>query len=490
MTASYWRQWLVCAVFALFSEHLTVAQTTSSPEAFRWGAASAAYQVEGASDADNKGRSIWDIYLDEQHLAGPGISGKVAINFYDREQYLQDIALMKQMGLTSYRFSISWPRILPDGLGPVNPAAVTHYRRFIADLKAAGIQPMLTLYHWDMPASLAAAGGWENRASVDWFKRYAEVVFANFADQVDLFVLVNEPAIERDIKTAAEERLAGGPGELRLVPDTAHLAVSLKTYNHVLLASAAAKESFQAKGYKGRLGLALPLVPALTAAGAPPQDVAAAKFGDGILNRWFLDAIYKGSYPADILSYAQAKGMQIDVQAGDAARVHAAHFDYLGVNYYAPSYYRQETSGEPAAAYRPEGMDSAFNGPVRPDQFRALLDRIRVEYGNPTVFITENGAGFPGDDVLVDGAVRDVRRCRYLVSHVAAMKAAMAAGADIRGYHVWSSHDNLEWFSGYGGRFGMIYVDFDTQKRTPKLSSSIYARMIKGEQISPEACGK
>ena len=483
----------VSALALLVALHPLPGQTTPAREPFRWGAASAAYQVEGASTADNKGKSIWDVYLDDEHLAGPGISGKVAINFYDREQYLKDIALMRQMGLTSYRFSISWPRILPDGQGPVNPAGIAHYRRFIADLKAAGIQPMLTLYHWDMPASLAAFGGWENRASIDWFKRYAEVVFANFADQVDLFVLVNEPAIERDIKTAAEERLAGRKGELRLMPDEAHLAVSLKTYNHVLLASAAAKESFNAKGYKGRLGIAVPLLPALTAEGASAADVAAARLADGVLNRWFLDAMFKGSYPADVLAYAKAHGMEIDVEPGDAERIHAAHFDYLGVNYYAPAFFRQPAGAaerETAEMYIPEGVDAAFNGPVRPDQFKALLDRIRTEYGNPTVFITENGAGFPGDDVLVNGAVRDVRRCRYVVGHVAAMQEAIAAGADVRGYHLWSSHDNLEWFSGYGGRFGLIYVDFDTQERIPKLSAGVYARLIKGERVGVEACGR
>lgn len=469
------------------------AQTVSSKEPFRWGAASAAYQVEGASAADNKGPSIWDVYLDDDHLAGPGISGKVAINFYERKQYLEDIALFKKMGLTSYRFSISWPRIMPDGLGPVNPAAVAHYRQFITDLKAAGIQPMLTLYHWDMPASLAAAGGWENRASIDWFRRYAEVVFANFADQVNLFVLVNEPSIERDIKTAAEEKLAGGKGGLRLLPDDAHLAVSLKTYNHVLLASAAAKEMFDAKGYKGRLGVALPLLPALTADNPSPADIAAARFGDGVLNRWFLDALYKGTYPADILELVKARGLQIDVRSEDAARIHAAHFDYLGVNYYAPGFFRhpkQPQEASLAETFLPEGVETAFNGPVRPDQFKALLDRIRVEYGNPTVFITENGAGFPGEDKLVGGAVRDVGRCRYIVEHVAAMQQAIASGADIRGYHVWSSHDNLEWLSGYSSRFGLIYVDFDTQQRIPKLSARIYARLIRGEHIQPAACDK
>jgi beta-glucosidase len=287
--------------------------------------------------------------------------------------------------------------------------------------------------------------------------------------------------------------MAGGKGALTLLPDQAHLAVSLKTYNHILLACAAAKKSFDAKGYKGRVGLAIPLLPPLTAENPSAADIAAAKFGDGVLNRWFLDAMFKGTYPADILAFAKARELDIDVRPDDAASIQAAHFDYLGINYYAPAFFRHPKDAQDAAAaeaFRPEGIDAAFNGAVRPDQFKALLDRIRIEYGNPTVFITENGAGFPGEDKLVDGTVRDVRRCRYIVQHVAAMQQAIADGADIRGYHLWSSHDNLEWLSGYGSRFGLIYVDFDTQQRTPKLSAEIYSRLIKGENVSPDACGK
>lgn len=167
---------------------MNMATAADVPDNFLWGAASATYQVEGATNKDGKGRSVWDYYLDEKHLAGPGISGSVAINFYDRDQYLKDIQLFKELGLNSYRFSIAWTRIIPDGQGPVNLRAVAHYRQFITDLKAAGIKPLVTLYHWDMPESLSAAGGWENRESVEWFQRYAEVIFANFSDQVDQFV--------------------------------------------------------------------------------------------------------------------------------------------------------------------------------------------------------------------------------------------------------------------------------------------------------------
>jgi beta-glucosidase len=478
----------------LMTASATQAQTpAAAPEPFRWGAASAAYQVEGAVAADNKGPSIWDEYLDDKSLAGPGMSGAIAINFYDREQYLKDIALMKAMGLTSYRFSFSWPRIIPDGTGPVNPAAVAHYRRFILDLKAAGIQPMLTLYHWDMPRSLAHAGGWENRQSVDWFDHYARVVFANFHDLVDLYVLVNEPLVERAMKRRAEEKMAGADGAFRIVPSAQDLPGALRTFNHLLLASAAAKKSFDEAGYKGRLGLALPLFPTLTAPGASKADGEAAVLADGVMNRWFLDAMYKGRYPADVLAAVPGGADAIGVQAGDAATIGAAHFDYLGVNFYSPLFVRRPAGAAPDATYAaemflPKGTYAAFNGAVRPDQFRALLNRIRTDYGNPPVFITENGAGFPGDDTMKDGAVRDVKRCRYLVDHIAAMRAAMKDGADVRGYHVWSSHDNLEWLSGYGSRFGLIHVDFDTQKRTPKLSADIYARLIHGEAVTAATC--
>lgn len=469
----------------------TATSRSQAAENFRWGAASAAYQVEGAPSADGKGRSVWDHYLDDRSLAGPGVSGAVAINFYDRAQYLQDIALMKRLGINSYRFSISWPRILPDGQGPVNPAAIAHYRQFIADLKAADIQPMLTLYHWDMPLALAEAGGWENRDSIAWFKRYAEVVFANFSDQVDLYVLVNEPLVEFGMKHLAEQRMAGEPGVFAIVPDGPQLTRALTTFNHVMLASAAAKASFDAQGRQGRLGVALPLFPVLNAEGATTDDQASAALADGVMNRWFLDAIYNGRYPEDVVAAARDKGADTTSWAADARTIGEAGFDYLGINFYSALYIRrpaQAPSGYAVEMFTPEGVYTALNGPVRPDQFKALFDRIRTDYGNPTIFVTENGAGFPNEDTLIDGAVVDTRRCRYILDHVSAMQAAIRDGSDVQGYHVWSSHDNLEWLFGYGSRFGMIHVDFDTQVRTPKRSAEVYGRLIRGEAVTAADC--
>jgi len=449
------------------------------PRQFIWGAASAAYQVEGSPRADGRGRSVWDVYLEDLHLAGPGISGAVAINFYDRDQYLKDIRQFKELGLTGYRFSISWPRIMPDGLGPVNPAGVAHYRRFIGDLREAGIEPMLTLYHWDMPAALGAAGGWENRQSVNWFRRYAEVVFANFADIVDLFCLINEPIIDCAFTLAARDRRGGSNAALEFFPDRPKLATTLKMLNHILLAAAAAKESFDKRGYAGRLGLALPLMPVLTTDDATDEDRAAAVLADGVINRWMLEPLYRSKHPADIIAFLRDAGLDAGVMPEDGATIGRAGLDYLGVNFYAPLFVRanERTVAEPL---RPDGVECAFNGPVMPGQFKTLLDRLRTDYGNPPVYITENGAGFPGDDVLVDGRVNDVKRAGYITGHVAAMHRAIADGADIRGYFLWSSHDNLEWFSGYEGRFGVIYVDFDTQRRIPKHSAEVYARLIKG----------
>ncbi|MGY5955452.1 Beta-glucosidase A [Kosakonia sp. BK9b] len=464
----------------------------NNKEPFMWGAASAAYQVEGAIDQDGRGKSIWDYYFGEKNLAGPGVSGAIAINFYDRKQYLQDISLMKKLGINSYRFSIAWPRIIPDGQGPVNPTAVQHYRLFIDDLKAAGIKPLVTLYHWDMPLSLAQAGGWSNRDSVEWFARYASAVFANFSDQVSDFILINEPSVEVAQNIKAQRFLKGDFSNpvppIVATPET--LELSLKSYNHILLAAAKAKQVFSDSHYKGRLGIAVPLSPILTGPDASDADKYDARIADGVLNRWFLDAMYKGTYPADVLQLAKDMKLDIGVQENDAKTIKDANFDFLGINYYSPFFIRHSGKQQTynPELYMPKGQLAAFNGAVRPDQLSALLGRIKTDYGNPPVIITENGAGFAGEDKLINGKVIDTQRCEYIRDHILAMQDAMKEGARVEGYMVWSSHDNLEWFGGYNARFGMIYVDWDTQARTPKESAYAYSQIIKGKGNTSTLC--
>ena len=460
------------------------------PKNFLWGAASAAYQVEGYTQADGRSETVWDYYLDELKLGANGDSGRDVIHFYDRTQYLRDIEIFKRMGLNSYRFSLGWTRIIPDGTGQVNQAGIAHYRRFIEDLRAAGIRPLISLYHWDMPKSLFMQGGWKNRQSVDWFKHYAEVVFEHFHDVAEDFVLINEPSVEFGQGVLAKQREAGSASTApAILPTFANLADALKTYNHILLASVVAKEVFKNKVYKGRLGLAFPYFPVLNPKDANSEaDRRNAAYADGVVNRWFLDAMFKGSYPADILTLADKYALDTGVQPEDAAKIGAAKLEFLGINYYTPLYIRAQKNAK--TDYAPEmqlsdgDSEVAFNGAVRPDLFKELLLRIRDEWGSPTVIITENGAGFPGDDEMKDGQVNDEKRCHYLAHHIAAMKEAMAQGANVAGYHVWSSHDNLEWFSGYGSRFGIIYVDFRTQQRTAKVSTEVYKQIIRKTEKS------
>jgi beta-glucosidase len=447
---------------------------------FLWGAASASYQVEGAPTADGKGQSNWDEWMNRYQVAGKGVNGNVAINFYDRTQYLKDIKLFKGVGLTSYRFSISWPRIIPTGTGKVNTVAIDHYRTFVKDLKAAGIEPVMTLYHWDMPLELYNKGGWDNRQSIEWFADYARVVFDNFKDLVKVYVISNEILIETDMTLQAKSIISKENAPFSVIPAPENLATALNQFNHKLLAAARAAKIFHTYGIpQGEAGIAIPLFPTIA---VDAHSAKAAEFIDGIVNRWFLDAIYKGSYPQDILEYAAEHRLHLKIGAADAKEIGEAGLTYLGINYYAPLIV-QKNDDQPGfygiTFPTLPNTDYAYNGANRPDQLKRLLLRMRNEYGNPAIIITENGAGFENDDLLSNGQVNDVRRAGYIKAHIEAMLSAKREGVNVFGYHVWSSHDNLEWIAGYGRRFGMIYVDFDTQQRTVKASAKEYGEIIK-----------
>lgn len=447
---------------------------------FLFGAASAAYQVEGACQADGKGESNWDVWTNVDRVSEP-ISGKVetgnvAINAYDRAQYLADIALMQRLGLDCYRFSIAWTRLLPEGTGDVNPAGVAHYQRFCDDLIAAGIEPIVTLFHWDLPQALQEEGGWLNRASVGWFRNYARVVREALGDRVSKYITFNEPFIDLFLI----EPMVAALREREEITE-ARLGRQGLALHHWMVASAAVIGDFRAAGFTGTIGLALPLMPMLPESGSA-EDAAAAERADAIINRWCLDAMFKGRYPDSVMEIFSRLDPAFRIAEADFALMAANPADFLGVNFYAPAYIRSDPASP--FGYRwfdtnPDPEPRAFNGPVRPEQLQALLERIRDDYGNPPIYITENGAGFgPGDEVIEGDTVLDPLRADYISRHIEAALAARRNGVDLRGYMVWSLFDNFEWLFGYGRRFGIVHVDFDTQARRPKQSFKTYRAII------------
>jgi beta-glucosidase len=451
---------------------------------FIWGAASASYQVEGHPKDDGRGLSKWDVYTNQyrvtEAVVGVQQTGNVAINAYDREQYLKDIAVMKEAGLDAYRFSLSWSRILPQGTGVVNKAGLDHYRRFVDDLLAAGIKPMVTLYHWDMPWALHEWGGWQNPLSVDWFREYAGIVFRALGDRVDTFITFNEPWVDLFYMDLVAEHVRDDAGDPMRIT-SAEFGRQAPAMHHLFLANAHAVREFHAVGTKGTIGIALSLSPTIPIDKSDPADVAAAKLADGLFNRWALDAVLHGTYPEDAMAALWAHNPAFAPSAADMEVIRANPVDFVGVNFYAPTYVRHDDAGPLGLGWMNTNPDEVkmFNGPVRPEAFYGLLMRIKNEYGNPPVFITENGSGFGDfDEVMVGDEVRDPLRTDYLRRHVEATLRARGDGADIRGYMAWSLFDNFEWIQGYTRRFGMVHVDFETQKRTRKWSFHAYREMI------------
>ncbi len=462
------------------------------PKSFLWGTATAAYQVEGGWQADGKGRSVWDVYTNVDRMAENGETANVALNMHDRAQYLEDIALLKASGVNAYRFSLNWPRILPDGTGTPNEKGIAYYRGLVADLKAAGIEPLVTLYHWELPQALADKGGWANREIVDWFRGYAGVVFDSLGADVKLFLALNEPSTDLGFTAYAKqlrETESREPVSLTPLPPAAFTWFpGARMVHHQHLAAAAAVEEYRKRKLSGRIAsVAMLLFPALAASDSE-ADRKAAWLADGLMNRIYLDPMLKGTYPEDVVAALSGVGAALPVEPGDMELIARNRADFLGVNFYSGFPF----AADPAAADNwglrmtwERSPADPYNGPVRPDLLTAGLLRLRDEYGNPPMMITENGTGVPGDDELVDGRVEDTKRTDYLVRHVAALGDAMRQGAAVQGYFHWSSHDNFEWFSGFGRRFGLIHVDFATQKRTPKQSAGVYRAIIENQGLLP-----
>jgi beta-glucosidase len=437
---------------------------TRFPQGFLWGAANAAYQVEGAVAEDGRGPSIWDVFAHTPGKIVHGDTGDIACDQYHRLD--ADLDLMAELGLGLYRFSVAWPRVLPAGTGAVNETGLDYYDRLVDGLVARGIRPMLTLYHWDLPQALQERGGWGNRAVADWFAAYVEIVQRRLGDRIAFWNTLNEPWCVAFI----------GHRDGVFAPGLRDEALALKVVHHQLLAHARATEVLRAGGRTG-IGLALNLVSEVPASDRP-EDLAATRRMDGIENRLFLDPLFRGRYPEDIVRhYAPVSDFGF-VQPGDLEAI-SRPFDFLGVNYYQQHITRADPADPARRAISevPGHRRTAMNIGFNPDGLRDLLRRVKADYGSIPVIITENGMAM-SDYVDPDGRIRDSERIQFWAEHLAAVAAAMAAGVDVRGFVAWSFLDNYEWQVGYSRRYGMIYVDYGTQARIWKDSGRWYRAVI------------
>lgn len=440
------------------------------PAGFTWGVATSSYQIEGAWQADGKGESIWDRFTHTPGHIEDNSNGDVACDHY--HLWPKDVALMKSMGMQAYRFSIAWPRILPQGRGQVNQAGLDFYSRLVDGLLDAGIEPYATLYHWELPQALQDEGGWPVRSVAEAFVEYAEAVSRHLGDRVKNWATHNEPWCTSFLCYQIGEQAPGLRNEWTQAIWAAH---------HVLLSHGWAVPVIRRNSPEAKVGIVLNYVPAYPASGSP-ADAAAAQRHDGYFNRWFLDPIYGHGYPADTVAGYRALGyIPVDdlpfVQPGDLEAI-AVATDFLGVNYYNRALTRDANAPDNLPAterLRDEVTDMGWE--VFPEGLFATLDRIYQDYRPGEMYVTENGASY-ADPPDSTGRINDVRRLRYFQTHLAECHRAIEAGVPLAGYFAWSLMDNFEWAKGYLQRFGLVWVDFDSQQRTVKESGHWYTNVI------------
>jgi beta-glucosidase len=427
------------------------------PDGFVWGAATAAYQIEGATDADGKGPSIWDRFSHTPGRVTNGETGDVACDHYHR--YKEDVALMAELGLDAYRFSVSWSRILPEGAGRVNEAGLDFYDRLVDELLAHGITPHMTLYHWDLPQALEAAGGWPDRSTAAAFADYAAVVAGRLGDRVRHIATLNEPYVVADHGYRIGSHAPG-----RTDPDAA-----LAAAHHLLLAHGLGVEAIRAAAPDVEVGIVLNFHPSHPAT-PHPLDQEAAMLAHDQVNRWFLDPVTGRGYPEDA---AKAWGWRRDeVLDGDLELV-AQPLDFLGANYYCRHIVRSPYL--PALPPGPPLEETEMGWEVYPAGLTEVLEFVASRTGDVPLYVTENGAAYP-----VDGdPTSDPERVSFLHRHFAAARTALERGVPLRGYFVWSLLDNFEWAHGYGHRFGIVHVDFETLERQVRDSGRFLASVAR-----------
>jgi beta-glucosidase len=429
------------------------------PRDFVFGASTSAYQVEGAAAQDGRAPSVWDVYGREAGRIADDTTGDVACDHYHR--FGEDLDLVAQGGFSAYRFSVSWPRVVPEGTGATNPKGLDFYDRLVDGALARGIAPWLCLFHWDLPQALQARGGWLNRDCAGWFVEYAQVVAARLGDRVKHWIMFNEIVVHAMF----------GHGTGGSAPGLTGFANFAAALHHQNLAQGRALAALRAEGRT--LGTVMTLQPVRPASASEEDRAAAARF-DALWNRSCLDPVFFGTYPA-----ALREAFAPLVRDGDMAAIRQP-VDFLGLNYYSPMYIAHDTGpfGARFGAPPPGTPVTAMEWPIEPACLTAQLVELRERYGNPQIYITENGAAFE-DEVAPDGTIDDAVRVSYLQGHLRAAHAALAQGVALRGYFVWSLLDNFEWAYGYSRRFGIVHVDFATLKRTPKASYRWLAEMIR-----------
>jgi beta-glucosidase len=431
------------------------------PDDFVWGVATSSFQIEGGTHADGKGPSIWDRFCRRAGAIADGSNGDVACDHLQRMP--EDLDLIASLGVTAYRFSVSWPRVQPAGQGAWNTAGLDFYDRLVDGLLDRDVKPYLTLNHWDLPDALQQRGGWAQRDTVYRFVDYALGVHARLGDRLSAITTHNEPWV---ISTMGHERGVFAPG-LR------SRATAVQVSHHLLLSHGLALRALRESGSLARLGIVLNLAP-IHAATASAADRATALLEDGRLVRWYMDPLFHGRYPTDVLDFLGVDAPR--VEEGDMATI-AAPMDFLGINYYSRSVASADGS------WRASGSGLALTDmgwEIFPSGLTELLLRLYRDWPVPPLYVKENGAAFR--DEVVEGKVHDPQRVAYLAAHIAAVGDALAQGVPVAGYMVWSLLDNFEWASGYAKRFGIVHVDYATQRRTPKDSAHWYRDFLRRQR--------
>jgi len=432
------------------------------PSSFVWGVATSAFQIEGAAGEDGKGESIWDNFCRQAGTIADGSNGEMACDHYHRWQ--EDLDMVANLGVSAYRFSISWPRVRPTGAGAWNPKGIDFYERLVDGLLVRGIKPYVTLNHWDLPQALQGQGGWANRDTTKRFVEYALKINDVVGDRIAAITTHSVPWV---ISVLGHKRGIFAPG-------IKSRATAMQVSHHLLLSHGMAVDALRRAGCKAKLGIVLNLSP-MHPASDTAEDLAKTVIEDGLLLRWYMDPLFKAKYPADIVAFLGQDAPQI--KNGDLQTI-ATPMDFLGINYYS----RSVVSANGSWNVHLSGREITEMGwEVYPEGLTELLVRLSEDYRLPPIYVTENGGAFK--DHCIDGAVKDFLRTDYIARHIAAVADAIAQGVNMEGYMVWSLMDNFEWASGYDKRFGIIHVDYATQKRTLKDSALWYKKFLQHQTL-------